>query len=107
MEETFAIFWFLYGVWSVGAASGVCRALLGRSIKRGSDYIAIAGVSGFTALACVCLFAGDFREADFGWLRFIGVAAVCGLAGQEQKLIISFLFNRAFPDLQQGDDDEE
>jgi hypothetical protein len=82
-----------YGtVWFVACASGVSRALRGNPRFICRDFISIGFCSGFLGVAVVSLrdyAGGGFDGSQWGG---IGLAALIGLAGKEQELIVRVLW---------------
>ena len=57
---------------------------------------------GFTSLGIIAVILGNFSDLPAGDLKYFGVACLIGLAGPEQKLIVSMVWNSVLSKFQSG-----
>jgi len=84
--------WFLLSIWAVSSVAGLFRCLRNGDYQSFRDVCAVALCSGTLGFAIVALIVGDPRDPNFNPIKFFGIAAIIGLAGKEQTIIISALW---------------
>ena len=79
-------------VGAVSALAGVFRCVHNGDFQSVSHCISVAGVSGFLGFGVVALVAGDPGQPDFNFVFYLGIASIIGLAGREQRELISIIW---------------
>lgn len=89
--DYFAVIYFI-SVWLVSALAGCFRCVRNGEFKSIGHTISVAGVSGFFGLGVVCICSVDVNDPGFNGSYYIGIASIAGLAGKEQKEILSIIW---------------
>ena len=101
MDESSTEIIYFVSTFGVAALAGAFRCLRDDSYRGLGHLCAVAGVSGFLGFSVVALFGERTGDPDFNGVWYLGVAAICGLAGKEQTQLIQMLWksvlSRLFP----------
>ena len=79
---------FLSTVFAIGALASLTRTLYDGSHITSRQCMASAMFGGFVSLGILAVYVGNISHVTSGDLKCIGLAAIIGLAGREQKQII-------------------